>query len=277
MQLKEKEPEEQVEALNGGAEDAAPQNGMVSNNGFIGEQPPLDEEELDMFGNPIHFEKPSEEVSGSGNAGAYGGAGAYGNTGAYGGAGTYGGVGNPGDNGDIYDPMKATPGVYEKPAPTERPRKLTQKEFFQSPRNRKDRDRIIISGIVVIATAIFDIIRVDFWLSALEKQIEYVNNLAETMGLEEYVIDTHKIMTAQVVFSVLLILLALGILIYKSRVCALAGFAIAVVNCVSTFVQSGSFKFYWTTIAFGYAVVATFSFAKAWKDYEENGDWKKDW
>ena len=259
MQLKEKEPEEQVEVLNGGAEDAAPQNGMVSNNGFIGEQPPLDEEELDMFGNPIHFEKPSEEVSGPGNTGAYGGA------------------GNPGDNGDIYDPMKAAPGAYEEPAPTERPRKLTQKEFFQSPRNRKDRDRIIISGIVVIATAIFDIIRVDFWLSALEKQIEFVNNLAETMGLEEYVIDTHKIMTTQVVFSVLLILLALGILIYKSRVCALAGFAIAVVNCVSTFVQSGSFKFYWTTIAFGYAVVATFSFAKAWKDYEENGDWKKDW
>ncbi len=158
-----------------------------------------------------------------------------------------------------------------------RPRKLTKKEFFQSPRNRKDRDRIIISTVVIIVAALFDVIRTDFWLSALKKQIEFANSLAETMGIEEYVIDTQKIMNTQIIMSVILIGLAIGILVAKSRACALIGLAITFINCISTLISTHSFRWYWTMIAFGYATLATFSFAKAWQNYEENGDWKKDW
>ena len=165
----------------------------------------------------------------------------------------------------------------DKYDPSTHPRKLTKKEFFDSPRNRKDRDRIIISAIVVIATAIFDVIRTDFWLSALKKQIDFVNDMSEQLGMSEYVIDTQKIMTTQIIVSVILIALGLGILILKSRACAVAGFVLTVINFVSTLRSVHQFKWYWAMIAFVYAIAATFSFASNWKDYEENGDWKREW
>ena len=171
---------------------------------------------------------------------------------------------------DSYNPNSDTVNI--------RPRKLTKKEFFDSPRNRKDRDRIIISSIVIAVAAIFDVVRTDFWLSALKKQIEFVNDLSTQFGLEEeYYIDTQKIMNTQIIMSVILIAAAVGIFVLKSRACAATGLALTLINCVSTLISTGKFRWYWTIIAFGYAVAATFSFANAWKNYEENGDWKKDW
>ncbi len=176
-------------------------------------------------------------------------------------------------NGNYYGQQNDPAG----PGMGSRPRKLTKKEFFHSPRNRKDRDRIIISSIVVIVIAIFDIIRTDFWITALDKQINFVNEMSEQLGMTEYIIDTHAIMTTTVIFSVIMICLGLGIYIFKSRACALIGLGVSVVNFVYSLVASHQIRMYWTLIAFGYAVVATISYANAWKYYEEKGDWTKDW
>ena len=35
--------------------------------------------------------------------------------------------------------------------------------------------------------------------------------------------------------------------------------------------------FIYAIIAFGYATFATFAFDKEWKDYEDHGEWQKDW
>ena len=164
------------------------------------------------------------------------------------------------------------------PGAGERPRKLSKKEFFDSPRNRRDRDQIIISSIVVIVTAIFDVIRTDFWLTTLQSQINFVNNMAEELGMgSQYQIDTKGIMTTQITLSVILVCLGLGIFILKSRVCAIIGLAITGINLIATLMHFGQFRMYWALIAFGYATLATISFASKWKDYEQNGDWKKEW
>ncbi len=164
------------------------------------------------------------------------------------------------------------------PGAGERPRKLSKKEFFDSPRNRRDRDQIIISSIVVIVTAIFDVIRTDFWLTTLQSQINFVNNMAEELGMgSQYQIDTKGIMTTQITLSVILVCLGLGIFILKSRVCAIVGLAITGINLIATLMHFGHFRMYWALIAFGYATLATISFASKWKDYEQNGDWKKEW
>lgn len=181
------------------------------------------------------------------------------------------------ESGDNFGGQSGSYGFQEPPV-SDRPRKLSKKEFFNSPRNRKDRDRIILSSVVVIILAIFDIIRVDFWLSTFKNQIDMVNDLSEMFDLgEQYYIDTHKIMMTQVVFSVILISLGIGIFIWKSRVCAIAGIAITGINMIMTLVSTHQFRWYWTVIAFGYAVVATISYEKAWRDYEANGDWKRAW
>lgn len=164
------------------------------------------------------------------------------------------------------------------PGAGERPRKLSKKEFFDSPRNRRDRDQIIISSIVVIVTAIFDVIRTDFWLTTFQSQINFVNNMAEELGVgAQYQIDTKGIMTTQITLSVILVCLGLGIFILKSRVCAIVGLAITGINLIATLMHFGQFRMYWALIAFGYATLATISFASKWKDYEQNGDWKKSW
>lgn len=164
------------------------------------------------------------------------------------------------------------------PGGGERPRKLSKKEFFNSPRNRRDRDRIIISSIVVIVTAIFDVIRTDFWLTTFQRQIDMVNNLAEQFGMgAEYQIDTKAIMTTQIFLSVVLVCLGLGIFILKSRACAITGLVITAINLIMTLMRFREFRMYWAMIAFVYAVVATISFANSWKEYEENGDWKREW
>ena len=130
---------------------------------------------------------------------------------------------------------------------------------------------------MVIVAAIFDIIRTDFWLTTFEKQIDYVNQLSEQFGMADQVIDTHAIMTTQITLSVIMICLGLGVYIFKSRACALAGLGFTIVNFLYSLISAHELRMYWTIIAFGYAVMATFSYASAWKEYEEKGDWTKDW
>ena len=268
MQLKKVEPAEEQKSNSEGmpgsgiVDSAAQESGAPSNNEFFNPELEFDPIGDGIFDTPKVTTTPNSPYSSS-NTNNY-----YTNTntnGSYGnGTNNHAGAPSNSNENDKYDPST-------------HPRKLTKKEFFDSPRNRKDRDRIIISAIVVIATAIFDVIRTDFWLSALKKQIDFVNDMSEQLGMSEYVIDTQKIMTTQIIVSVILVALGLGILILKSRACAVAGFVLTVINFVSTLRSVHQFKWYWAMIAFVYAIAATFSFASNWKDYEENGDWKREW
>lgn len=274
MQLKVKEPEVTEEEK---AKSEAPDN-TVNNNDYFNPELEFDYEG-GLFDEPKTFDSVTPNQAGPNQAGPnqqdpYGsnvgtGAGTY-----YSGAGvnTPGGMNGGAQSGNMNQNPSTMPGGGE------RPRKLSKKEFFNSPRNRRDRDRIIISSIVVIVTAIFDVIRTDFWLTTFQNQIDMVNNFAEELGLgAEYQIDTSGIMTTQIILSVILICLGLGIFVLKSRVCAFTGLAITVINLIMTLMRFREFRMYWAMIAFGYAVVATISFASSWKEYEENGDWKQEW
>lgn len=269
MQLKVKEPELTEEEK---AKSEAPDN-TVNNNDYFNPELEFDYEG-GLFDEPKTFDSVTPNQAGPNQQNPYGS-----NVGT--GAGTYysgAGVNAPGgmNGGAQAGNMNQNPSTM--PGGGERPRKLSKKEFFNSPRNRRDRDRIIISSIVVIVTAIFDVIRTDFWLTTFQNQIDMVNNFAEELGLgAEYQIDTSGIMTTQIILSVILICLGLGIFVLKSRVCAFTGLAITVINLIMTLMRFREFRMYWAMIAFGYAVVATISFASSWKEYEENGDWKQEW
>ena len=301
MQLKKpEEPIEEPKTNNDGMpgsgiiNEAAAQSGAASNNDFFNP-----EMEFDPIGDGI-FDTPQPLNTGMNNqagANAYGaatGVNMYGNmndpysaqpgagntyggaNNQYGGAGnTYGGANNQyGGAGTNY----SQPGGPQEPDMSSHPRKLTKHEFFESPRNRKDRDRIILSSIVVIVLAICDVIRTDFWLSVFKKQIDLVNDLSSQFGLgEQYTIDPSKIMRTQIIISVLFIALAVGIWVYKSRACAIVGFVLTIINFILGLRSFGQFKWYWTVIAFIFAIGATFSFNSNWKDYEANGEWKREW
>ena len=260
MQLKVTEPEVTEEEK----QETVP-DGTVNNNDYF--NPEL---EFDYEGGVSNTVDPYGSGAGTGAGTGVGvGVGSY-----YSGA----GVNTPGgmNGGTQAGNMNQNPD--NLPGGGERPRKLSKQEFFNSPRNRKDRDRIIISSIVVIVTAIFDVIRTDFWLTTFQRQIDMVNNLAEQFGMgAEYQIDTKAIMTTQIFLSVVLVCLGLGIFILKSRACAITGLVITAINLIMTLMRFREFRMYWAMIAFGYAVVATISFANSWKEYEENGDWKREW
>lgn len=165
----------------------------------------------------------------------------------------------------------------EEPVNT-KPRKLTKKEFFESPRNRKIRDQIIISSVVIIVAAIFDWVRTSFWIQTFAPTINKLNQLSEDLGLgQEYVIDTQKIMNTQITVSLILIGLGIGIFLFKNKWCALAGLFLTVFQTIYSIIVAHQFRWYWVIIAFGYATFATFTFDKEWKDYEDHGEWQRDW
>ena len=94
---------------------------------------------------------------------------------------------------------------------------------------------------------------------------------------QEYVIDTQKIMNTQITVSLILIGLGIGIFLFKNKWCALAGLFLTVFQTVYSIIVAHQFRWYWVIIAFGYATFATFAFDKEWKDYEDHGEWQKDW
>ena len=281
MQLKVTEPEVTEEEK----QETVP-DGTVSNNDYFNPELEFDYEG-GLFDEPRTFDNPmgtpsSVNPSGTNPAGQSPSGGEYygttGETPGYRGSTPTYGNGAGGSNDYYAQSSGSTNNDNPMPGAGERPRKLSKKEFFDSPRNRRDRDRIIISSIVVIVTAIFDVIRTDFWLTTFQSQINFVNNMTEELGMgAQYQIDTKGIMTTQITLSVILVCLGLGIFILKSRVCAIVGLAITGINLIATLIHFGQFRMYWALIAFGYATLATISFASKWKDYEQNGDWKKSW
>ena len=269
MQLKQMEPVEEPKKVDDGMpgsgiiDEAAAASGAASNNDFFNP-----EMEFDPVGDGI-FDTPQQTFNSNVNNGA--------------GANMYGGATDPYNSQPVNQyggagTNNSQPGGPQEPDMSTHPRKLSKQEFFESPRNRKDRDRIILSSIVVIVLAICDVIRTDFWLSVFKKQIDLVNDLSSQFGLgEQYTIDPSKIMRTQIIISVIFIALAVGIWVYKSRACAIAGFVLTIINFFLALKSFGQFKWYWTVIAFLFAIGATFSFNSNWKDYEENGDWKREW
>ena len=69
----------------------------------------------------------------------------------------------------------------------------------------------------------------------------------------------------------LIVGLALGIHLAQSRVCAILVLAYAIYNTVYMIITTGKVGGYLIIIAAVYAVMATFQFQKAWKNYQQNG------
>ena len=68
------------------------------------------------------------------------------------------------------------------------------------------------------------------------------------------------------------VLLACSLLIHllQSRVAAIVLAAYAVLNVVVTSVSNGRFSGWWVALVGVYAVIYTFTFQKAWKDYQND-------
>lgn len=172
-------------------------------------------------------------------------------------------VGNSGFYGNTaygYNQPSVFDAPYEEP-----PKKLTKPEFIAREGNRKHRDRITISAIVIYVAAIIGIFAADF----LVKTIESLNDYMVALGGEPY--DTSGYMTSQILVSMIMIGLGVGIQMFKSRACALIGLAGSAINMIATFIAYHKLGGYYVFLAFCYATAATFTLANRWKEYEMTG------
>ena len=71
-----------------------------------------------------------------------------------------------------------------------------------------------------------------------------------------------------------ILVLACSLLIHllQSRVAAIVLAAYAVLNVVVTSVSNGKFSGWWVALVGVYAVIYTFKFQKAWKDYQKDNE-----
>lgn len=261
MQLK-RDPEEK-EITKEATIETAKESGYSNNDFFNPEQ------EFDFQGDGIFDPTPTlndNASSGVGGSDPY-----YGSSGA---PGMNGGGYSSGVNNGGYDHGVGNDGYN----PDSHPRKMTKQEFYESPQNRKNRDRMVISSIVIIVCAIADWIRTSFTVSLLRSRIEKLNEITDTLGMgEQYIIDVDAIMRGQIIASIFFIILGIGIFKFKSRACALTGLIYSIVNMIYVLATAHRISGYYSLIAFIYATVATFALARAWKDYEDHGDWTREW
>ena len=264
MQLK-KDPNEVGETLDGVQQGTQQnvqetlQSAVPSNNDYFNPEQEFDFQGDGIFGNQStnSFDMSDPNNQGMNNTGSYGA--------GMGGAGSYYNAGGNTTPNDGYNPDS-------------HPRKMSKQEFYESPRNRKNRDRIVISSIVIIVCAIADWIKTSFMVQLLRPQIEKLNELSETLGVgEQYIIDVDAIMRTQIIISLFFIALGVGIFILKSRACALTGLIISIIFMLYNIISAHKFNGYFSLIAFGFATAATFAAYSAWREYEENGDWKREW
>ena len=258
MQLKPREDEPNTEGLDSGAVDtesvnvSSEYNGDLrpSNNDFLNDPKPMDdfsdlEEEpyvIGMNGSGVGL-NPNSNMNSSGNMNPNGNM----NPG-----GVPGGVSNE----EFYN-------VGNEPE-----RILTKKEFYNKIEFRKFKDQITLSSIFIIIASIYGLLRVQFWLQAMAKQIEFVNDMASQFGMAEQAIDTKAIMNGQIFMTVIMVALALGILFLRSRVCAVSGLVISVVNMIYMVVQYHKLSLTWVMLAFIYATMSTFRMGSEWDDYQ---------
>ena len=71
---------------------------------------------------------------------------------------------------------------------------------------------------------------------------------------------------------VLILACALLIHLLQSRAAAIVLAAYAVLNVVVTTVSNGKFSGWWVALVGVYAVIYTFKFQKAWKDYQKDNE-----
>ena len=166
-----------------------------------------------------------------------------------------------------YNPVNASVGIsgfFDMP-PEEPQRRLTKEEFVAREGNRKHRDRITISSIVIYVAAIIGIFAADF----LVKTIENMNGMIEALGGEPY--DVSGYMSSQIFVSIVMICLGIGIQLFKSRICAIIGLVGSGINVIATFIMYHKFGGYYVFLAFCYATAATFALSSRWKEYESTG------
>ena len=84
------------------------------------------------------------------------------------------------------------------------------------------------------------------------------------------VIQTGNYFTLLEVFLILACSLLIHLL--QSRVAAIVLAAYAVLNVVVTTVSNGKFSGWWVALVGVYAVIYTFRFQKAWKDYQKDNE-----
>ena len=258
MQLKPREDEPNTEGLDSGAVDtesvnvSSEYNGdqRPSNNDFLNDPKPMDdfsdlEEEpyvIGMNGSGVGL-NPNSNVNSNGYMNSNGNM-------------NLGGVPGGVSNEEFYD-------VGNEPE-----RILTKKEFYNKIEFRIFKDQITLSSIFIIIASIYGLLRVQFWLQAMAKQIEFVNDMASQFGMAEQAIDTKAIMNGQIFMTVIMVALALGILFLRSRVCAVSGLVISVVNMIYMVVQYHKLSLTWVMLAFIYATMSTIRMGSEWDDYQ---------
>lgn len=120
--------------------------------------------------------------------------------------------------------------------------KLTKKEFLHHPNLKKTRSNINGSAIILYISAV----------------------LTSALGL----IDGNWFILIDII---LLVGLGLGIQLAQSRACAIIACVYAAFNVIVTVVTTGSVGGWLVLLAAIYAIIATFQFQKAWKEYQQTG------
>lgn len=120
--------------------------------------------------------------------------------------------------------------------------KLTKKEFLHHPNLKKIRSNINSSAIILYVAAV----------------------LTSVLGL----VDGNYFILIDIA---LLVGLGLGIHLAQSRVCAIIACVYSAFNVIITVVTTGSVGGWLVLVAAIYAIIATFQFQKAWKEYQQTG------
>lgn len=122
------------------------------------------------------------------------------------------------------------------------PQKLSKKEFLRHPNLKKCSGNLKASAIILYVCAVI--------------------SLALGVFINNY---------AVIVDVVIIVGLGLGIQLAQSRVCAILICVYAVINVIYVSMSSGRAGGYLILIAAIDAIIATFQFQKAWKEYQKTG------
>lgn len=149
---------------------------------------------------------------------------------------------------EVFTPQGGAYGEWDNPAgnPYVTPRaQLTQKEFYRHGAMSKIRGNIIVCAVIAyISAATTFLVNVLF--------VQYFFGIVDVL---------------------LLLGLGLGIQLGKSRACAIVLLVYSVINMLFSLVTTGRLGGYLVVICGVYAVISTFQFQKAWKEYETTGSY----
>lgn len=119
---------------------------------------------------------------------------------------------------------------------------MTKKEFYKHPNLKKTTASIKSSAIILYVCGALSLV-----LGFIAGNMLVILDIAIVVGF------------------------GLGIQLAQSRVCALLILAYSIFNTISVYITTGAFGGYLILLAAIYAVIATFQFQKAWKEYQKTG------